>query len=152
MQGARLSIEKRPNRPLLDAIGVAAMGVVIFGGLYLLLGGGWVRAEASPAAVSQRNALSATGGILPQDIIVLKPGQDKVIGKTRLTYRGLTDGRRKMNLDVSLLELDPQVAYRHAIGIPSAKARFILADLTFQLLSARPEYVQLRLLKIRSGG
>ncbi len=151
-KGAFLSIENKPNNRLRDAAGLVLMGVVLFGGLYLLLGGGWVKADASTAAVSQSASSLAPGGILPEDIIVLRPGQEKVIGKTRLTYRGLEEGRGKVRLDVSLLELDPQVSYRHTIAIPLAKEDLTLAGLTFRLMAARPGYLQLRLIKVHTSG
>lgn len=148
-----MSIEKRPNNHLRDTAGLLVMGLLLFGGLYLLLGGGWTRADASPNSTPPgAGSPAATGGILPQEILVLRPGEAKTIGKTRIVYRGIEEARGAMRLDVSLLELDPQVAYRHLIGIRGAQEQFSLAGLKFRLLSARPDYLQLRLVRGSPGG
>ena len=72
--------------------------------------------------------------------------QDKKIGKSKIVYRGLAENAR-FNMDVVILELDPNSFYRYSIPIKAAKKGFRLVGQNFKLISARKSSIQLWHLK-----
>lgn len=89
---------------------------------------------ATPAAVaSAANAPPYPDD--PQVKVVLQRDIPTRLGKLDIIYRGVQD--RKLRLDVIVLELDPDYAYRHAIALDRASQGFRLGGVALQLLSAR---------------
>lgn len=71
--------------------------------------------------------------------------QKQSVGQTELIYRGLL-GSSEFQVDVIILELDPQVAYPYRIKIPQAKKSFRLANRNYQLIAARKGALHLRVI------
>jgi hypothetical protein len=66
--------------------------------------------------------------------LVLEKDQQRTFGKLKLTYRGLNSG--SIILDVVLVELDPEYAYRHCIPQDTAAQGIRFAGAKFNVLSA----------------
>ena len=66
-------------------------------------------------------------------------------GKTELIYRGLV-GQSEFQIDVIILELDPQVSYPYRFKISEAKKSFRLANRNYQLIAAKKAALQLKLI------
>jgi hypothetical protein len=69
-----------------------------------------------------------------------------VAGKTELIYRGLV-GQAEFQIDVIILELDPQVSYPYRFKISEAKKLFRLANRNYKLISAQKAALQLKQIK-----
>ena len=67
--------------------------------------------------------------------VVLQRDAPLRLDQVDIIYRGVEN--RKLRLDVIVLELDPQYAYRHAIDLDEARRGFRLAEIDLQLLAAR---------------
>lgn len=67
-------------------------------------------------------------------------------GKTELIYRGLV-GQAEFQIDVIILELDPQVSYPYRFKISEAKKSFRLANRNYKLISAKKAALQLKQIK-----
>ena len=87
---------------------------------------------------AEKKALS---GPLKEKILIMLD-RDANIGKSKIFYRGL-DGNSKFEMDVVVLELDPNALYRYRIPIATAKKGFRLAGHNFRLISARKSAIQL---------
>ena len=72
--------------------------------------------------------------------------QEKVLGKSKIIYRGLHDNSSLL-IDVVILELDPHAYYRYRIPVGEARKGFRLAGHTFRLISARNSAIQIWHLK-----
>ncbi|MGD8845733.1 MAG: hypothetical protein PVI54_09490 [Desulfobacteraceae bacterium] len=66
---------------------------------------------------------------------ILHKDIQKRIGRSLLTYRGKSDGS-KIKLDVVVLDLDPDVAYKNIMDISRAKQSFRAGEERFELISA----------------
>jgi hypothetical protein len=71
----------------------------------------------------------------PRVKVVLQRDAPLRLDQVDIIYRGIEN--RKLRLDVIVLELDPQYAYRHAIALDEASRGFRLAGIDLQLLAAR---------------
>ena len=60
----------------------------------------------------------------------------RAAGKAELVYRGLF-GRSVFQIDVAILDLDPQMYYSYRFNISDAKKGFRLIDRNFKLISAK---------------
>ena len=74
--------------------------------------------------------------------IMLLLNQEKVIGKSKLIYRGL-EKNSAFKIDVVILELDPDAFYRYRIQIDDAEKGFRLAGQDLKLISARKSALQI---------
>lgn len=70
----------------------------------------------------------------PRVTITLKRDIRQRLGKLDIIYRGVKN--RKIRLDVFVLDLDPQYAYRHAIALKQASDGFRVGGVKLELLSA----------------
>jgi len=77
-----------------------------------------------------------------EEKIMLVLDQEKIIGKSKIIYRGL-DGNSKLKIDVVILELDPNAYYPYRIYTDEAKKGFRLAGQNFKLISARKSAIQI---------
>jgi hypothetical protein len=109
-------------------------GLVFGGSLYLIATG----AAASSEPTTRVLASAATA--LPYadepfvKITLLRDTRIR-LGNLAITYRGVENDR--LRLDVVVLDLDPQYAYRHAIALDEAGRGFRLAGTNLKLISAR---------------
>jgi hypothetical protein len=78
--------------------------------------------------------------------ILLALNQEKTIGKSKIIYRGL-EKNSAFEIDVVILELDPNSFYRYRIQIDAAEKGFRLAGQDFKLISARKSALQIWHLK-----
>ena len=79
-----------------------------------------------------------TGALFHQPVkikYILHRDIQKRIGRSLVTYRGKADGS-KIKLDVVVLDLDPDVAYKNIVDISRAKQSFRAGDERFELISA----------------
>lgn len=79
-----------------------------------------------------------TGALVYQPVkikYILHKDIQKKIGRSVLTYRGKAGGS-KIKLDVVVLDLDPDVAYKNIVDISRAKKSFRAGEERFELISA----------------
>lgn len=130
---------KRPDK-LLSLIFFVSTGLLFSYLLYYL-----VTVDAKPVNyfAGQKEAIDSVppAATLVPDDVVLKAGQSKRFGKLNLLYRGLDADH--ILIDVTLLELDPDYAYRRRITASAAKKGFVLATYRFKLISANGSRLQL---------
>jgi len=79
------------------------------------------------------------------DRIVLHKDQDIMLPKLKLVYRGLQNDR--LLVEVTLLEMDPDVAYRHRIDPSRSKSEIKLGGRGFRLNSWSRSRVHLELVR-----
>ena len=109
-------------------------GLVFGTSLYLITTSATASPEpVEPTVASAANSLPYTDEA--QVKITLQRDTRLRLRNLEITYRGVKDG--KLRLDVVLLELDPQYAYRHAIALDTASRGFRLAGINLKLRSAR---------------
>lgn len=77
--------------------------------------------------------------------LVLVKGRKQSLGSLQIIYRGLE--ANAILIDITLMELDPQYAYRHRISLKRAKHGFQMADRKFRLMSATPSRLKISLNK-----
>ena len=74
--------------------------------------------------------------------VVLKVGEQKVVGKNGLVYRGLD--KKQILLDLYLLEMDPQQAYRKKFTKKAAKERMVIGGQEYRLYSVNKSHLILK--------
>ena len=84
--------------------------------------------------------------IAQQEKLFFRINEKMVAGKTELIYRGLV-GQAEFQIDVIILELDPQVSYPYRFKISEAKKSFRLANRNYKLISAQKTALQLKQIK-----
>lgn len=94
---------------------------------------------ASSPAISNPGG---NAGIDPDGRILLKRGQPVDFKKLKLVYRGLQDG--KIRIDVYILELDPTVPYVHLLSKDEGRKGVRLGGRSFRLDSFSRGTVALR--------
>ena len=77
--------------------------------------------------------------------VILSLGQVISVGKIKMIYRGLEGDR--INVDVIILELDPETAYHHSILESEAKRGLKLGGQDFELISAGETKLRLNRIK-----
>lgn len=80
-----------------------------------------------------------------QGKLSLLVNQKQSAGETELIYRGLV-GPTEFQIDVIVLELDPEVSYPYRFKISQAKKSFRLANRNYQLIAAKKGALHLRLI------
>lgn len=107
----------------------------IFGtALYLITAGSVPSPEGkTPTIAPAVNALPYPDQ--PRVTITLKRDTRQRLGKLDIIYRGVKN--RELRLDVFILDLDPQYAYRHTIALKQANDGFRIGGVNLELLSAR---------------
>ena len=78
-----------------------------------------------------------------QDKLSLLINQKHSTGKAEIIYRGLV-GHSEFQIDVIILELDPQVSYPYRFKISQAQKSFRLASCNYQLIAAKSAALHLR--------
>ena len=84
--------------------------------------------------------------IAQQEKLFFRINEKMLAGKTELIYRGLV-GQAEFQMDVIILELDPQVSYPYRFKISEAKKSFRLANRNYKLISAKKAALQLKQIK-----
>ena len=74
--------------------------------------------------------------------IVLSLGREQIVGRNKLVYHGLKDGR--IHIAVYIADLDPKVAYHHLISVEEARKGLRLGGQTFILISAGKSIARLK--------
>lgn len=82
--------------------------------------------------------------IAQQGKLFLLVNQKQSVGKTELIYRGLV-GRSEFQIDVIILELDPQVSYPYRFKIPQAQKSMRLGNRSYQLIAANKGALHIKL-------
>jgi hypothetical protein len=101
----------------------------------------WIFRSTPPQNSRQTDATK----IAQQKRLFLQLNQKQSAGKSELIYRGLV-GPSEFQIDVIILELDPQVSYPYRIKISQAKKSFRLANRNYQLIAAKKGALHLRLI------
>jgi hypothetical protein len=100
------------------------------------------RQRLERAALKQENKISNQKEEVD---ITLVAGQIKSVGKIKLIYKGLENG--KVCIDVIIPEFDPQMAHRHEINTAEAKKTLKLGGQSFALISARETRLHIQKIK-----
>jgi hypothetical protein len=127
-------MENEQKRKWLSILFFSLSGIVFGTSLYLITAG------ATPSPENMTMTVATAGNALtyadePRVTITLKRDTRQRLGKLDIIYRGVKN--RKIHLDVFVLDLDPQYAYRHAIALKQASDGFRVGGVKFELLSAR---------------
>ncbi len=69
-----------------------------------------------------------------RDRLILTKGVPHTVDKVKLTYLGISDDA--LIIDVTILDLDPEYAYRREIPMPVAESGFSLGQQQYRLISA----------------
>jgi hypothetical protein len=118
----------------LSALFFSLSGIIFGTSLYLITTGTAASTEQTPTAVA--SAVSALPyPDEPRVTITLKRDIRQHLGKLDIIYRGVKN--RELRLDVFILDLDTQYAYRHAIALSRASEGFRVGGVQLELLSAR---------------
>jgi hypothetical protein len=80
-----------------------------------------------------------------QGKLFLLVNQKQSVGKTELIYRGLV-GRSEFQIDVIILELDPQVSYPYRFKISQARKSMRLGNRSYQLIAANKGALHIKLI------
>jgi len=81
--------------------------------------------------------------------IVLPKGKKLFLDKTCLVYKGISNGT--INMDVTLLELDPDIAYPHNFTKESAHDGIWLGNVMWQVVKVKKNTLHLRIIRIRDS-
>lgn len=123
--------ERRPK--WLPILFFVITGVIFATTIYLITVGASASNRLTNAAVASAvNALPYPDE--PRILITLKRDTRQRMGKLDIIYRGVED--RKLRLDVFVLDLDPDYAYRHAIALDKANRGFRIGGVRMELRSA----------------
>lgn len=127
-------MENEKKRKWLTILFFSLSGIVFGSSLYL------ITVDSAPAHENTTATVASAIGALPYPdeprvTITLKRDTRQRLGKLDIIYRGVKN--RKLRLDVFVLDLDPQYAYRHAIALNQAIEGFRVGGVNFELLSAR---------------
>jgi len=82
-----------------------------------------------------------TGNASQSRELLFQLNKKRAAGKAELVYRGLF-GRSEFQIDVAILDLDPQTYYSYRFNISDAKKGFRLIDRNFKLISAKKYLLQ----------
>ena len=91
----------------------------------------------------QHSQKSDASNIAQQGELFLLVNQKQSAGKSELIYRGLV-GRSEFQIDVIILELDPQVSYPYRFKIPQAQKSMRLGNRSYQLIAAKKAALHLK--------
>lgn len=140
-------MKKTVKREWLFLGAATLMGMILFGGFFAYIS--WYAGPESFYKTVTDRAPTATYRNLSDPTTgryVLKIGEEQVIDGTKLVYRGLAPDASCL-IDVSILALDPEVAYLHTIKIRAAKLGFRLARKNYRLMSASRNTLRLQLVQ-----
>ena len=118
-----------------------AMGLLVFGIFYGAYHGPWDqnfnKEMNNRKRLYERPKLPA----VQKDRIILGLDQPVRFGKNRYVFNGLKDDQ--ILIAVYILDLDPEVAYHHAIPVKEARKGLRLAGQNFRLITYRPKMLVL---------
>lgn len=120
--------------------------LIFFALIYTIIYGTADRDYANWMAATRSNpgASSNDAGVFKDDQIVLVKDRLVNLEKMKMTYRGVSSG--VLQLDLVLLELDPQYEYHRQIPIEKAKQGFQVSDLRFKAVSINRQRLKLVLI------
>ena len=84
---------------------------------------------------------SSTAGLSENHAVIALRDRPVNLGNILLTYRGLSSG--VMELDIVILELDPQYVYHRRITADAAEKGFEIGGRRFKILSVNPQHLKL---------
>jgi hypothetical protein len=132
--GSAATMENKTKKKWLPALFFSLSGIIFSTSLYLIATSTTAATAPTPATVaSAAGALPYPDG--PRVTMTLKRDMRQRLGKLDIIYRGVKN--RKLRLDVFILELDPQYAYRRTIALSEASEGFRVGGVQLELLSAR---------------
>ena len=135
-------MEDTQKKKWLPILFFSLTGLVFGTSLYLITAGALASPEPATSAVAAApETLPYNDTAEPRVKVVLKRDARLRLGNLEVTYRGIEDG--KLRLEVVVLDLDPQYAYQHAIDLAQANRGFRLAGVRLRLLSARDSRAKL---------
>ena len=118
-----------------------AMGMLVFGIFYGAYHGPWDKnfhkEMNNRQWLYERPKLPA----VQKDRIILGLDQPVRFGKNKYVFNGLKDDQ--LLIAVTILDLDPEVAYHHAIPVKAARKGLRLAGQDFRLIAYRPKMLVL---------
>jgi len=82
--------------------------------------------------------------MLTTDRVVMMKGEDVTVKRTRLVYKGLSDGA--ICLDMFILDLDPQYPYSKQIPKAAAQEGFRLGSGLYQLVTVNQKAITLKII------
>ncbi len=94
--------------------------------------------QQTPAATSQ-----VTRTRVNSEQVVLKKDEKVAVGRTSLVFKGIE--KKKIQIDLYLLDLDPEESYRLQFSKKEAKKEFSIGDHKYRLLSANERFVNLKI-------
>lgn len=74
--------------------------------------------------------------------IILFLGRERIVGRNKLVYHGLKNGR--IHIAVYIMDLDPKVAYHHQISLKEARKGLRLGGHSFILIYAGNSTLRLK--------
>jgi len=125
--------------PLL-IIGILA---TVFAGLYFFSNDG-SRLQQTKARKEFDFSGRPTQPIVHQNQIILPLNEKKIVGKNGLIYRGID--KKMILLDLFILDMDREQAYRKKIPKKAAKKEMILGRSTYRLLSVNGSTLILKIM------
>jgi len=132
--GSAATMENKTKKKWLTVLFFSLSGIIFGTSLYLIATSTTAATAQTPATVaSAAGALPYPDG--PRVTMTLKRDMRQRLGKLDIIYRGVKN--RKLRLDVFILELDPQYAYRRTIALSEASEGFRVGGVQLELLSAR---------------
>ena len=86
-------------------------------------------------------ARNGPGSYHQETRVNLLQGEPVTINRLEMTFRGLSSG--KLNLDIVILDLDPEYVYSRVIPVDSAKKGFSISDYRFKATSVSRKRLRL---------
>jgi len=117
--------------------------LIFFALIYTIISGSADRDYSNWMASTRSNpaTYSKDTGTSKDDPIVMVKNQRVNLEKVQMTYRGVSSG--VLQLDLVLLELDPQYEYHRQIPIKKAKQGFQVSDLRFKAVSINSQRLKM---------
>ncbi len=94
-----------------------------------------------------RNVIDESKPPLPLDQIILEKDKKIIINKTGLVFKGLS--QRTINIELYLLEFDPDIPYPKIFTKKSAYDGIWLGNMQYQLVKIKNDTLRLKILRIQ---
>jgi hypothetical protein len=132
--GSAATMENETKKKWLPALFFSLSGIIFGTSLYLIATSTTAATAQTPATVASAvEALPYPDE--PRVTMTLERDIRQRLGKLDIIYRGVKN--RNLRLDVYILDLDPQYAYRRTIALSQASEGFRVGGVRLELLSAR---------------
>ncbi len=79
------------------------------------------------------------------DQVVLRKDQKLVVGRNALVYKGVDD--KIINMDLYLLDLDPEQPFSKRFSTDNAKKQMLLGEAEYKLLSVNDTSINLKIIR-----